>query len=258
MLVSLIAVVAAQIPAGGYKLVWKDEFDYRGLPDQKRWLQEEGYLRNNEKQYYVKGRLENAYVKDGMLTIQARKDGYMGKEITSASLTTEGKFDFTYGYVEVRAKVPTGRGTWPAIWTLGSNIRSVSWPLCGEIDILENVGYDPEMVHFNAHTKAYNHSIGTNKSASIKIANFWEEFHVYGMEWTPTELKWFVDGKQVFSFKKEADDETKWPFYRSQYLILNLAIGGDWGGQKGVDDKIFPAKYLVDYVRIYQKAKGRG
>jgi beta-glucanase (GH16 family) len=254
MMITTLILATAQLPVSGYKMVWNDEFSYRGLPDPKKWTHEEGYLRNDEKQYYTKERLENAYVKDGNLTLQARKDGYMGKEITSGSITTEKTFTFTYGYVEVRAKVPTGKGTWPAIWMLGTNIRTLGWPQCGEIDIMENVGFDPDKVHFNVHTKAYNHVLGTNKSANRDVSGFSDAFHVYGMEWTPTVVRCFFDGKQVLQFDKEADDDTKWPFYRPQYLILNLAIGGAWGGLKGIDDKIFPSKYTVDYARIYQKA----
>lgn len=253
MMTTLALLLATQIPVQGYKLVWNDEFENRGLPLAKNWIYEEGYVRNQEKQYYTKERIQNAYVKDGVLTIQALKDNYQGKEVTSASITTEGKFSFTYGYVEVKAKCPTGRGTWPAIWMLGTNIRSVGWPKCGEIDMMENVGYDPDLVHFNPHTKAYNHTNGSNKGSNIAVKDFHKDFHVYGMEWTPTEVKWFFNGKHVHSFKKEADDVDKWPFFEPQYLILNLAIGGAWGGQKGIDDAIYPSKFLVDYVRIYQK-----
>lgn len=240
-------------PIPGYKLAWSDEFDYKGLPDAKRWNFEEGYVRNGEKQFYTKARLENVMVTKGMLTITARQDGFQGHDVTSASIHTNGKFDFKYGYVEVKAKVPTGRGTWPAIWMLGSNIGKAGWPLCGEIDMMENVGYDPEKMHFNVHTKAYNHSIGTNKGANITVPKVWDAFHVYGMEWTADTIKWFFDGKQVFEFKKEGDDATKWPFFENQYLILNLAVGGGWGGQKGIDPTIYPSKYEVDYVRIFQK-----
>lgn len=250
----LTAALMLGVPPG-YKLVFSDDFSVSGSPDNTKWSYEKGFIRNGEKQYYVPNRKENARVEKGNLVIEARKDNFEGNEVTSASLHTNGKFDFTYGYVEVRAKVPTGRGTWPAIWMLGSNIGKVGWPLCGEIDILENVGYDPDQVHFNVHTKAYNHSIGTNKSATITVKDFHKEFHTYGMLWTSDSITMYCDGKQTFEFKKEGEDPTKWPFFEKQYLILNLAIGGGWGGQKGIDDAIFPSKYEIDYVRIYQKER---
>jgi beta-glucanase (GH16 family) len=147
-----------------WKLVWEDNFETKGLPNPEIWSYEEGYVRNNEAQFYTKERQENARVENGNLIIEARKDNWNGHEITSASIHTYGKKSILYGRVEVRAKLPTGRGTWPAIWMLGNSIRNgTRWPDCGEIDIMENVGYDPDVVHANIHTKAYNHSIGTAK-----------------------------------------------------------------------------------------------
>jgi len=254
MIAILSALVVASVPAG-YKLVFKDEFNYKGLPDAKKWTAETGYLRNNEKQNYPEARTEYARVDGKVSTIEARKDHFEGKPITSACLNTSKNFSFTYGYVEVRAKVPGGRGTWPAAWMLAKDIDKKGWPLCGEIDIIEYVGYEPDNVHFNAHTQAYNHTIGTNKGTHVVVPNFKDEFHTFGLLWTPDKLVWELDGKKVFEFSKESADPTKWPFDTPQYLILNLAIGGDWGGQKGIDDAIFPAKYLVDYVRVYQKTK---
>lgn len=247
----LAGIVAAQT---GYKLVFSDEFDYKGLPDPKKWTYEVGYIRNGEKQFYAKERIENSRVTGGNLTIEARRDGHQGHEVTSASITTEGKFEFTYGKVEVRAKVPTGRGTWPAIWMLGKNIRQVGWPKCGEIDIMENVGYDPEYVHFNPHTDAYNHTKNNAKGKGISAPKVWEDFHTFGIEWTPERIEWFYDGEKVHEYAKEAGaGEDKWPFDKPEYLILNLAIGGGWGGQKGIDNAIFPSRFVVDYVRIWQK-----
>lgn len=237
--------IAAPLP--GYKLAWNDEFDYRGLPNPKKWDYEVGYVRNQEKQYYTKARLENTMVNKGVLTITARQDGFEGHDVTSGSIHTNGKYDFKYGYIEVKAKIPTGKGTWPAIWTLGSNIGKAGWPLCGEIDIMEYVGMDVDKVYFNVHSK------GTNKGTGITSAKVWEAFHTYGLEWTPDVLRWYFDGKPVFEVTKTGDDKAVWPFVDPQYVILNLAIGGNWGGQKGIDPNIYPSKYEVDYVRVFQK-----
>lgn len=247
-----IVAACALLPMADYKLVWSDELDKPGRPDPKHWKFEKGFLRNDEKQFYT-DRPENARVENGKLIIEALKDNYQGHEITSASLTTEGLASWTYGKIEARAKLPKGRGTWPAIWMLGMNIGEVGWPKCGEIDIMENVGYDPDRIHFNIHTEAYNHVKGTNKGANIEVKNPFDDFHTYGVEWTPTQIKFFCDGKSTFKFAKESDNVDVWPYAKPEYLILNLAIGGGWGGQKGVDDAIFPARYEIDYVHVYQK-----
>lgn len=256
----------------GWKLAWSDEFNTPGLPDASKWDYEEGYCRNRESQYYTRGRLENARVEDGMLVIESRKEriknpkfdpGAKNKsdwnktreytEYTSASLTTRGKVEWTYGRIEVRAKLPTGRGMWPAIWMLGTNIRQVGWPACGEIDIMEYVGFDPNLIHANFHTKKYNHVLGTGKGGTIKIARPWEESHIYAIEWNPDRIDCFVDDAKYFTYKNEGTGADVWPFDKDQYLILNSAVGGAWGGQKGIDDSIFPQKFLIDYVRVYRK-----
>jgi beta-glucanase (GH16 family) len=237
-------------PASPGTLVWSDEFDGKGLPDASRWDQEVGLVRNQELQYYTRRRAENARIEDGLLVIEARKEPYEGAAYTSASLTS--RANWTYGRFEVRAKLPRGRGTWPAIWTLGTNIGEVGWPACGEIDIMEHVGFDPGRIHANVHTRAYNHVQGTNKGNSIVIPRVDEDFHVYEAVWTPERITMSVDGRQYFAFEKERGGTDVWPFDAPQYLILNLAIGGGWGGQKGVDDSVFPARYLIDYVRVYK------
>jgi beta-glucanase (GH16 family) len=234
-------------PFPGYKLVWQDEFSNKGLPDPKKWNYEVGFIRNQEKQYYTKERLQNAMVNNGKLRITARQDGFESHDVTSGSITTHGLFDFKYGYVEVRAKVPTGKGTWPAIWMLGSNIDKVGWPMCGEIDIMEYVGMDPDQLHFNIHLKA------PGKGTSVTVPKAWEDFHNYGLEWTADYLRLYLDGKQVLEFPKKSDKPEEWPFGDKQYLILNLAIGGEWGGQQGIDASIYPSKFEVDYVRVFQK-----
>jgi beta-glucanase (GH16 family) len=249
-----------------WKLVWSDEFDKPGLPDSTKWSYETGFLRNHERQYYTRDRVENARVEDGMLIIEARKEKYPiagsaeskaagDAEYTSASLTTSGKAAWTYGRIEVRAKVPPGRGTWPAIWTLGTNIEKVDWPECGELDIMEHVGFDPGVVHANIHTKKYNHVIKTNKGNKIAVADATAQFHVYALEWDSHKIDFFVDDRKYFTFDNDGTGVDAWPFDKEQYLKLNLAIGGDWGGQKGIDDASFPQRYYIDYVRVYQKPK---
>jgi beta-glucanase (GH16 family) len=237
-------------PSGGEVLVWRDEFDGQGLPDDSRWTYEEGFIRNNERQFYTRARTENARVENGLLVIEARRESFRGAEYTSASLTS--RASWTYGRIEVRAKLPKGRGTWPAIWTLGTNIREVGWPACGEIDIMEHVGFDPGRIHANIHTTAYNHVRGTAKGNNVMVSRPDEEFHVYSATWTPTAIDVFVDGQRYFTFAKEAGGDPVWPYDKPQYLILNLAIGGSWGGRQGIDDSAFPAQYVIDYVRVYR------
>ena len=239
----------APTPAPG-TLVWQDEFDGRGLPDPAKWGYEVGLVRNNESQYYTRERAANARLEDGLLVIEAHKEGFEGAAYTSASVTS--RASWTYARVQVRAKLPKGRGTWPAIWTLGTNIRDVGWPACGEIDIMEHVGFDPGRIHANIHTRAYNHVQRTNKGSSLVVARADEEFHVYELVWSPTQIEMLVDGQRYFTFAKEPGGESVWPFDKPQYLLLNLAIGGTWGGQQGIDDSAFPARYAVDYVRVYQ------
>jgi beta-glucanase (GH16 family) len=235
-----------------WTLVFSDEFDSNGPLDPAKWGYETGYIRNNEKQYYTT-RAENVRAEGGNLVIEARKENYQGFGYTSASINTLGKFEFTYGRVEVRAKIPTGNGAWPAIWTLGTNRSQVGWPACGEIDIMENVGFDPLRIHGSVHTAAYNHTIGTQKTAIVTVANPWEDFHIYALEWFTDHIDVFVDGQKYFTFRNEGSGTRVWPFDRAQYLLVNLAIGGSWGGQQGIDDTRFPQRYLVDYVRIYQQ-----
>jgi beta-glucanase (GH16 family) len=235
------------------ELIWSDEFNYSGLPDSSKWGYEQGMIRNNEAQYYTKKRLKNARVEDGHLIIEARKENYKGAEYTSASINTLNKKHFQYGRIEARAKVPVGKGTWPAIWMLGTNISEVGWPDCGEIDILENVGYDPDEVHANIHTAAYNHVDGTNKGNSIKLDKPWENFHTYAVEWRKDRIDFFVDTTKYFTFRNDGKGKNDtWPFDKPHYLLLNLAIGGSWGGQQGIDDSKFPHKYYIDYVRVYK------
>jgi beta-glucanase (GH16 family) len=272
---ALLPLLLLAVPAwaGPWKLVWSDEFDKPGLPDPAKWEYETGFIRNNEQQFYTRARKENARVENGMLVIEARKEHYQnpafagdGKdaagtrrgrefaEYTSASLVTQGKAAWTYGRVEVRAKLPSGRGVWPAIWMLGSDRHQYGWPACGEIDIMEFVGFDPGKIHANVHTRKYNHLLHNGKGSEIAIPDASEAFHVYAMEWDADRLDFFVDDHKYFSYSNEGTGHDAWPFDKDQYLILNLALGGGWGGAHGMDDAIYPQRYYIDYVRVYQKA----
>jgi len=237
------------------KLVWSDEFDYTGLPDSTKWTYEEGFIRNNEMQYYTR-KPENARVENGNLIIEAHRDssivGNDTLKVTSASVITKGKQEWTYGRIEVRAKFPSFLGSWPAIWMLGKNIGEIGWPACGEIDMMENVGYDPDTIHFNIHTKAYNHVIKTNKGQKVYSKSPQNDFHIYALEWTEEKLDFYLDSVKVFTFANEGKGNDVWPYDKAHYLILNLAVGGAWGGQKGVDLNALPKQFLIDYVRVYQ------
>ena len=248
-----------------YQLVWADEFDYNGLPDSTKWIFEFGDgcpelcgWGNNEAQYYSKERLDNARVKDGALIIEARKDDYKTREYSSAKIMSKGIGDWQYGKFLIKAKLPEGRGTWPAIWMLPTLDRPLDWPLDGEIDIMEHVGYDQGTVHGTIHTEAYNGMIGTQKSGQVQIPDASEEFHEYGVEWTEDKLVWTLDGEPYFELENPGKTAEEWPFNENPYhLILNLAVGGKWGGKEGIDPEIWPQALEIDYVRVYQK-KGVG
>jgi beta-glucanase (GH16 family) len=237
-----------------WKLVWSDEFNKVGLPDSTKWGYDVGGhgWGNNEWQYYTDGDSNNVFVKNGILSITARKEKKQGKDYSSARMVTRGKADFTYGRIEIRAKLPKGRGTWPAGWMLGSNLKEVDWPLCGEIDILEHVGFDPDTIVGSVHTVTYNHIKGTQKSKKLFIKNPYTEFHTYAIEWTAEQMVFFLDKNAYLTVQNEHKSNKEWPFDKPQYLLLNLAVGGNWGGEKGVDDSIFPVTMEVDYVRVFQ------
>ena len=249
-------------PEGTWQLVWSDEFDYEGLPDSTKWGYDVGGdgWGNNELQYYTERRLENARVEDGHLVIEARKEPYEGRDYTSARLVTRDKGEWTYGRFEARAKLPSGRGTWPAIWMLAAETTygAQYWPDNGEIDIMEHVGFDPGVVHASVHTRAYHHSIGTHKTGTIQVPSADEAFHVYAVEWTSEAIRAFVDGEPYFTFENErlANDSAgyeAWPFDQPFFLLLNIAVGGNWGGMEGVDPDVWPQRMEVDYVRVYQR-----
>ncbi len=242
----------------GYTLVWADEFSGEGVPDAAAWVHETGRNKegwyNNEKQYYSAPRLENAEVSGGVLTITARKEArsdqadWSGQAYSSARLATIGKKEWTYGFFDIRAKLSCGKGTWPAIWMLGSK---GDWPAVGELDIMEWIGNRPDRVFSTVHTAAG--SGGNGKGADTAITNACTSFHNYLMHWTPQYVQFAVDGKVHFTYANPGTGVAAWPFDAPQFMILNIAIGGDLGGV--VDDSIFPTQMVVDYVRVYQKPK---
>lgn len=238
------------------RLVWSDEFNYTGLPDKNKWNYDTigntyGWG-NDESQWYTYVNSNNAFVQNGILTISSLLQDYMGKKYTSARLTTKNKGDWKYGRIEVRAKLPKGRGTWPAIWMFPTHSKYGDWPKSGEIDIMEQVGSDPDTILSTSHTEFYNHQINTQKGAKYYLPTSFTSFHVYSLEWNKNEWKTYVDNSLCFTFKNEKIGSGAWPYDQPFHLILNLAIGGGLGGQKGIDDKLFPHKFQIDYVRVYQ------
>ena len=232
--------------------VWQDNFDNNSIPDQTKWSYDVGGSGwgNNELQYYTGG--DNVGIVNGNLVIQAKRESMMGRQYTSTRLISRGKGDWLYGRFEVRAKLPYGRGTWPAIWMLPSDNNYGVWPASGELDIMEHVGFDLNNVHCTAHCSAFNGARGNQKSSSKIISGATTEFHNYRIDWTPYSIKGFVDDEQYFEYKNDNTSYTTWPFNKKFYMILNLAIGGNWGGAQGVDDTIFPSTMEVDYVKVYK------
>lgn len=262
--VVLVPAVCAQEPAAGtvapagWKLAWHDEFDHGTQPDPARWNYDVGGggWGNRELQFYTQARPENARVEDGRLIIEARREPWAGRDYTSARLVTKGKADWIHGRFEIRARLPLGRGTWPAIWMLPTvwNLGRGAWPDNGEIDIMEHVGYDPGVVHASTHSQKHQWPKKNQRTATVMVPDAGTTFHTYAMEWDEEEIRMSVDDRTYFTSRKEGGDWTSWPFYREFYLILNLAVGGDWGAAKGVDAAAFPQRLEVDYVRVYQKA----
>ncbi|UOQ98590.1 glycoside hydrolase family 16 protein [Hymenobacter sp. 5317J-9] len=243
------------------KLAWSDEFNYTGLPDSTKWKYDVGGSGwgNKEEQYYTKRRLENARVEGGHLIVEARKEALMpGNPYTSARLVSRGPGGSqTYGRIEVRAQIPAGRGTWPAIWMLPDEnpYGNHSWPDNGEIDIMEHVGYDPNVIHATTHCKAYYFRINNQKTGITKLPDATTAFHVYAIEWTPETITADIDGEQYFAMRNERTGWEAWPWDKPFHLLLNVAVGGEWGGLKGIDEAAFPQQMLVDYVRFYQMKK---
>lgn len=274
--VALVAAVAAPAPLlaqpapppappaasapDGRRLVWADEFEADGPPDPARWTFDTHANRtgwyNNEAQYYSDARPENARVEDGRLILEARRErldpaafpDHGGQDYTSARMVSRGE-GWTYGLFEVRAKIPCGRGTWPAIWMLPVDLKD--WPQDGEIDIMEHVGHRPGVVHGTVHTGAYNHVAKTQRGAEISVPDACDAFHRYQVRWTPEAVVFALDDVDYHRFDNERTGKPAWPFDQPFQLILNIAVGGDWGGQEGIDETAFPQAMEVDWVRVW-------
>lgn len=230
-----------------------DEFSNTGKPDSTRWTYDigGGGWGNNELEYYTNS-AGNASVANGLLTINVKKEAYQGMNYTSARLVSKDAGTLLYGRVEVSAKIPVSRGLWPAIWMLPNENTYGGWPKSGEIDIMENVGYDPNPVYFTIHTQLYNGAIGTQKGANKSMPDASSTFHKYRMDWTPYAVKGYYDDTLLFTYINDGNGSSSWPFDQKFHLLLNIAVGGNWGGIKGVDDNAFPTNMQVDYVRFYK------
>lgn len=241
----LLLLSLADIKAQKYNLIWSDEFNYSGLPDTTKWINEVGFIRNRELQFYTKHRLGNSIVTNGNLLIIGKKETFKNAEYTSASINTLGKFSFRYGKAEARIKLPVGQGMWPAFWMMGDNRPAVGWPKCGEIDVME---------HINNELKTYGtghwDKNGHVQSGGTTFADV-TKWHIYSVEWNPDSIRWFLDGKRFWGVNiKNGENDTK-EFHEPFYLLLNLAIGGNW--PKNPDaTTMFPDTMYVDYVRVYQ------
>lgn len=231
-----------------WKLVWADEFDNAGLPDEKNWANEVGFKRNHELQYYTEKRIENSIVANGQLMIIGRKEQFDTARYTSASLTTDGKHSWTYGRIEARMKLPTGQGIWPAFWMLGQDIHQIGWPRCGEIDIMEHINNN-DILHGTLHWYNEKH-VSSGNTTPCDVT----QYHVYSVEWDSDSIRWLLDGKQYHQVVIRDSVNSTEEFHKPQYIILNLAIGGDW--PKNPDETTaFPDTVYVDYVRVYQNSK---
>lgn len=241
-----------------YTLVWEDNFEQHGGIDENKWTCEVGERwANNEQQAYTNHR-SNVYVEDGKLHLVSLKEKQGIREYTSGRITTAGKQSWQYGYFEISAKLPSGFGSWPAIWMMPDSIRTgTPWPRCGEIDIMEHIGRKENKIWFSLHSERHNHTRKDTKQYTI--INDYEAvctaFHTYGMEWTPEYIEFFVDGESACIFRKSDDTEDQspiaWPYDQPFFLIMNIAVGGGLGGE--IDDAALPYRMDVDYVRVYQK-----
>ena len=244
---------AGGLPSG-FSLVWSDEFDVDGLPDAGKWAFDPPLAgaSNHELQYYTDARLENSRVENGDLVIEARHEDIADQHYTSARLVTRGKASWTHVFVEVRARLPCGIGTWPAIWMLAAT-PVLHWPADGEIDIMEHVGFEPGVIHGTVHSTDYNSRLHNERTATAPMADVCTDFHRYQLNWTPTRIAIGMDDHNYFQYSNDGSGKAEWPFDGPQFIVLNIAIGGDWGGQQGVDDTIFPVRMEIDYVRVYQQ-----
>ena len=262
----IITFISLSMNAQQYELIWEDNFEINGKPNPDKWSYETGFVRNLEKQIYTK-RLKNARIRNGKLELKAIKENFRNKQYdpkgtnyrintplakyTSASIHTAKKFEFQYGRVDVRAKLPKGKGVWAAIWMLGANFDEVVYPNAGEIDIMEHVGKEPDEIHSTVHYP-WPGKIGyRSRGKKFQISDPSEDYHIYSVDWDQDQIEFFVDGKSFYTFQIKDTDPENNPFHQPFYIILNLAIGGNWPG--AIDNSIFPQKFLIDYVKVYKK-----
>ncbi|MBO6067985.1 MAG: family 16 glycosylhydrolase, partial [Bacteroidales bacterium] len=244
------AVAPGAYVPDGYELVWQDDFSGTSADLIDNWRFEDwapGRV-NHELQRYIPDDRRTSFVKDGALNIVARKDG---GQVISARMNS--RQSWLYGYVEAAIRLPKGKGTWPAFWMMPDDF-SKGWPKCGEIDIMEEVGVNPDYTSSSIHCESYNHVKGTQKTAERHTPGAEDEFHVYALEWTEDYIRTYVDGVKLLEFRNDkAGNENSWPFDKKFYIILNLAWGGDWGGWNGVDESALPCTMQIDYVRVYRQ-----
>lgn len=255
-LLGFCTVAAAQDPPG-WTLVWADEFEQAdgSPPDPAKWGHDTGGSGwgNNELQYYT-SRTENARIEDGHLVIEARSEEFGGRNYTSARLLTKGKRTWTYGRFEARLRVPRGQGMWPALWMLGADFDSVGWPDCGEIDIMEHIGGQPGTVHGTLHGPGYSGTAGLSGSHTLPAGeDVADDFHLFAMEWEENRIRWFIDGQPYFTLTpQDLPAGATWVFDRPHFLLLNVAVGGNWPGNPNASTS-FPQRMTVDYVRVYER-----
>lgn len=246
---------AVVLSASQWELVWQDEFSGTEI-DTTMWdwdtAGNEYGWGNNEDQFYTHKRSENSRIENGSLIIEAHRESWQGKEYTSARLRTKERASWLYGKFEIRAKIPDGKGTWPAFWLLPEDDFFGNWPKSGEIDVMEYVGYQPNDIHSTIHTESLNHELGTHKGGTISLEGVADSFHTYSAEWYPDSISFYVDSIHVYSYVPESKESDVWPFNKPFHVLLNLAIGGDWGGVQGIDTTIFPVQYEIDFVRVYR------
>ena len=249
---ALFVIITASLYGQNYQLIWSDEFSSSSI-NTSNWTYETGNNNgwgNNELEYYT-NRNVNSYIQDGSLVIEAKKESYGGKSYTSARMITKGEKYFTYGKIEARMKLPYGKGIWPAFWMLGENISTVGWPACGEIDIMEMIGggENEKRIYGTAHWESNGHaSYGSNYTLGAGI--FADDYHVFSIVWNSKSIQWFVDGSKYVTI--DITPAGLAAFQKNQFIILNLAVGGNWPGNPDATT-IFPQKLYVDYVRVYQE-----
>jgi len=232
------------------QLVWSDEFDVNGAPDSSKWNFDigAGGWGNGESQFYT-DRSDNVVVENGILKITAKKESYQGSDYTSTRMISKDKYEFTYGKIEVKAKLPEGIGTWPAIWLLGANIDEVGWPACGESDIMEHWGHNPTIVSSATHTPSCSGGCVDANVGETTVTDFASEFHVYGLEWTENKLRFFLDDAFLYEYNPVVKNASTWPYNNPHFFILNIAMGGNWFS---IDSNFIESTMEIGYVRVYQ------